>query len=151
MSSTKREALENTSTLLSAVYANKIDLDAFMKPVQIQQECGWCDGRGYDPFDPDGEPCPECGGCKYELVTRHYLREALMIALNPAQDRPPECRWRLKRVPKWRRGGALPGEPVGVSLSLLSGGVVQNGPERSRARRCWARRSEPLTARTVLR
>ena len=28
---------------------------------------------------------------------------------------------------------------------------VTNGPERSRARRCWARRSEPLTARTVLR
>src|SRR5207245_1106789 len=26
-----------------------------------------------------------------------------------------------------------------------------NGPEPSRARRCWARRSEPLTARTVLR
>ncbi len=60
------------------------------KPIQIQQECGWCDGRGYDPFDPDGEPCPECGGRKYELVTRHYLREALMIALNPAQYRPPE-------------------------------------------------------------
>ena len=38
-----------------------------------------------------------------------------------------------------------------MSLSLLSGGVVQNGPERSRGRRCWARRSEPLTARTVLR
>ena len=38
-----------------------------------------------------------------------------------------------------------------MSLSLLSGGVVQNGPERSRARRCWARRSETLTARTVLR
>jgi hypothetical protein len=31
-----------------------------------------------------------------------------------------------------------------VSLSLLLGGVVQNGPERSRARRCWARRSEPF-------
>ena len=26
------------------------------------------------------------------------------------------CRWRLKRVPKWRRSGALPGEPFGVSL-----------------------------------
>ena len=61
------------------------------------------------------------------------------------------CRWRLKRVPKWRRSGTLLGEPFGVSLSLLSGGVVQNGPERSRGRRCWARRSEPLTARTVLR
>src|SRR6266404_3175549 len=31
------------------------------------------------------------------------------------------------------------------------GGFAQNGPEPSRARRCWARRSEPLTARTVLR
>src|ERR1700683_3456000 len=38
-----------------------------------------------------------------------------------------------------------------MSLSLLLGDVVQNGPERSRARRCWARRSGPLTARTVLR
>jgi hypothetical protein len=28
--------------------------------------------------------------------------------------------------------------------------LVQNGPEPSRARRCWARRSEPFTARTVL-
>ena len=61
------------------------------------------------------------------------------------------CRWRLKRVPKWRRTGTLPGEPFGVSLSLVLGGVVQNGPKRSRARHCWARRSEPLTARTVLR
>ena len=43
------------------------------------------------------------------------------------------------------------GEPFGVSLSLVLGGVVQNGPKRSRARHCWARRSEPLTARTVLR
>jgi hypothetical protein len=61
------------------------------------------------------------------------------------------CRWRRKRVPKWRPGGALSREPFGVSLSLLLGGVVQNGPEPSKARRCWARRSEPLTARTVLR
>ena len=30
-------------------------------------------------------------------------------------------------------------------------GVFENGPERSRARRSLARRSEPLTARTVLR
>jgi hypothetical protein len=36
------------------------------------------------------------------------------------------------------------------SLSLLSGSVCWNGPEPSRARRCWARRSGPLTARTVL-
>src|ERR1035437_5849402 len=58
---------------------------------------------------------------------------------------------RRKRVPKWRRSGPLPGEQFGVSLSLFSGVVVRNGPEPSRARRCWARRSEPLTARTVLR
>ena len=38
-----------------------------------------------------------------------------------------------------------------LTLSLLMGGFAQNGPEPSRARRCWARRSEPLTARTVLR
>src|ERR1017187_3607685 len=37
-----------------------------------------------------------------------------------------------------------------MSLSLLPEDAVQNGPEPSRARRCWARRSEPLTARTVL-
>jgi hypothetical protein len=35
-------------------------------------------------------------------------------------------------------------------FALLSS-VLQNGPEVSRARRCWARRSEPLTPRTVLR
>src|ERR1035437_1025723 len=29
------------------------------------------------------------------------------------------CRWRRKRVPKWRRSGPLPGEQFGVSLSLL--------------------------------
>jgi hypothetical protein len=44
-------------------------------------------------------------------------------------------------------GGPLPSR---MSLSFLLGGVVQNGPERSRARRYWARRSGPLTARTVL-
>src|ERR1035441_4413434 len=32
----------------------------------------------------------------------------------------PSCRWRRKRVPKWRRSGPLPGEPSGVSLSLFS-------------------------------
>jgi hypothetical protein len=37
------------------------------------------------------------------------------------------------------------------SLSLLAGEFAQNGPEQSRARRYSARRSEPLTARTVLR
>jgi hypothetical protein len=36
------------------------------------------------------------------------------------------------------------------SLSLLTGVLLQNGPEPSRARRCWVRRSEPFTARTVL-
>jgi type IV secretion system protein VirD4 len=42
-------------------------------------------------------------------------------------------------------------QPSRISLSLLLVDVVQNGPERSRARRYWARRSGPLTARTVLR
>jgi hypothetical protein len=32
-----------------------------------------------------------------------------------------------------------------VSLSLLLGGIIENGPEGSRARRYWAGRSEPLT------
>jgi|ERR1039458_1423661 hypothetical protein len=61
------------------------------------------------------------------------------------------CRWRRKRVPFWRRSGPLPCGLFGMSLSLLSRRCCQNGPEPSRARRCWARRSEPLTARTVLR
>src|SRR5580658_1173700 len=47
--------------------------------------------------------------------------------------------------------GAILAQPSGMSLSLLPGDVIQNGPERSRARRCWTRRSGPLTARTVLR
>jgi hypothetical protein len=38
-----------------------------------------------------------------------------------------------------------------LNLSLLLERLLWNGPEQSRARRCWARRSEPLTARTVLR
>jgi transposase len=37
-----------------------------------------------------------------------------------------------------------------LSLSVFSATFLQNGPEQSRARRCWARRSEPLTARTIL-
>jgi hypothetical protein len=42
-------------------------------------------------------------------------------------------------------------QPSRMSLSFLLGDVVQNAPEWSRTRRCWARRSGPLTARTVLR
>jgi len=61
------------------------------------------------------------------------------------------CRWRRKRVPFWRQSGPLHCRPFGMSLSLLSRRCCQNGPEPSRARRCWERRSEPLTARTVLR
>src|ERR1022692_1680821 len=52
-----------------------------------------------------------------------------------------------KMAAKWSPArGAVGSEP----FPLLRG-VVRNGPELSRARRCWARRSEPLTARTVLR
>ena len=47
-------------------------------------------------------------------------------------------------------GGDWSPERFTWSLSLLTGGLIQNGPELSRARRCWVRRSEPLTARTVL-
>jgi hypothetical protein len=90
MSVLKQELSGTKETPLAAVDAEIIDLDAFMKPVQIQQECGWCDGRGYDPLDPDGEPCRECGGLKYELVTRHYLREALAIVHNTAHQHVPE-------------------------------------------------------------
>ena|ERR1017187_3977648 len=61
------------------------------------------------------------------------------------------CRWRRKRgtkmAAKWCPAkGAVRSEPFPLLRS-----VVRNGPEPSRARRCWARRSEPLTARTVLR
>src|ERR1039458_4176629 len=52
-----------------------------------------------------------------------------------------------KMAAKWSPArGAIRSEPFPLLRS-----VVRNGPERSRARRCWARRSEPLTARTVLR
>src|SRR5450759_1086962 len=52
-----------------------------------------------------------------------------------------------KMAAKWSPArGAVRSEPFPLLRS-----VVRNGPERSRARRCWARRSEPLTARTVLR
>jgi hypothetical protein len=57
------------------------------------------------------------------------------------------CPYRPQRV---HFGGGVD-EHFSWSLSLLAGEFAQNGPERSRARRCWARRSEPLTARTVLR
>jgi hypothetical protein len=90
MSSSKRALPDTKETQLLLASANTIDLDAFMKPVQVQQECSWCDGRGYDPLDPDGEPCPECGGLKFELVTRHYLREALAIVHNTAHYHVPE-------------------------------------------------------------
>ncbi|MDR3701525.1 MAG: GIY-YIG nuclease family protein, partial [Candidatus Sulfopaludibacter sp.] len=45
------------------------------------------------------------------------------------------CRWRRKRVPKWRRSGPLPGEPFGVSLSLFSGALSGTARSPSRARR----------------
>ena len=60
------------------------------------------------------------------------------------------CRWRRKRVPFWRRWRWLVPRRFTWSLSLLTGRLFQNGSEPSRARRCWARRSEPLPARTVL-
>src|ERR1019366_8920942 len=40
------------------------------------------------------------------------------------------CRWRRKRVPKWRRSGPLSGEPFGVSLSLFPEAL--SGTARSR-------------------
>ena len=52
-----------------------------------------------------------------------------------------------KMAAKWPPArGAVRSEPFPLLRS-----VFRNGPEPSRARRCWARRSEPLTARTVLR
>src|ERR1019366_6936428 len=50
------------------------------------------------------------------------------------------CRWRRKRVPKWRRGGPLPREPFGVSLSLFS--EVLSGTARSRQGRAVVGRGE---------
>jgi hypothetical protein len=52
----------------------------------------------------------------------------------------PECRWRRKRVPKWRRSGALPGEPFGVSLSLFSEVLLRTA--RSRQGRAVVGRGE---------
>ncbi len=51
-----------------------------------------------------------------------------------------------KGGPKWRPLGPF----STFSLSFLAGEFAQNGPEQSRARRCWARPSGPLTARTAL-
>ncbi len=51
-----------------------------------------------------------------------------------------QCRWRRKRVPKWRRSGPLPGEPFGVSLSLFS--EVLSGTARSRQGRAVVGRGE---------
>ena len=53
---------------------------------------------------------------------------------------PDRCRWRRKRVPKWRRSGPLPGEQFGVSLSLFSG--VLSGTARSRQGRAVVGRGE---------
>src|ERR1035437_540886 len=50
------------------------------------------------------------------------------------------CRWRRKRVPKWRRSGPLPGEPFGVSLSLFS--EVLSGTARSGQGRAVVGRGE---------
>ena len=53
-----------------------------------------------------------------------------------------------------RKGAKMaPGWPLCFHLIFPSQlrRLFENGPERSRARRCWARRSEPLTARTVPR
>src|ERR1017187_5408814 len=52
-----------------------------------------------------------------------------------------------KMAAKWSPArGAIRSEPFPLLRS-----VVRNGPEPSRVRRCWERRGEPLTARTVLR
>src|SRR5450759_2383677 len=51
-----------------------------------------------------------------------------------------QCRWRRKRVPKWRRSGPLPGEPFGVSLSLFS--EVLSGTARSGQGRAVVGRGE---------
>jgi len=61
------------------------------------------------------------------------------------------CRWQSEKGPKWQPGGPIGQPPCKWSLSLIPGEVLWNGPEPSRARRCWARPSEPLTARTVPR
>ena len=57
----------------------------------------------------------------------------------------------VKKGAKMAEMAARRGQPFNGSLSLLMEGLFQNGPELSRARRCWARRSDPFTARTVLR
>src|ERR1035437_29067 len=70
----------------------------------------------------------------YPLI---YIRLQLSVAAKKS----------TKMATKWSPAGrAVRSEPFPLLRS-----VVRNGPEPSRARRCWARRSEPLTARTVLR
>jgi len=63
---------------------------------------------------------------------------------------PPAVSVAVKKGAIMAAMAARTGPPFHWSLSLLTGGLLQNGPEPSRARRYWARRSGPLTARTVL-
>src|SRR6266568_5081988 len=55
------------------------------------------------------------------------------------------CRWRRKRVPKWRRSGSLPMGAVRSESFPLLRSVVRNGPEPSRRIRSWANK-EPRPA-----
>jgi len=83
-----------------------------LRPDVVKVLREWMSQQGGKPEDP---VFPSSNGGRLsadglqQLVARHIATA---------------CRWRLKRVPKWRRSGPLPGEPFGVSLSLLSGGVV---------------------------
>jgi len=86
-----------------------------------------------------GLPEPEGQGLSKPTVKQHlaalrmlfdWLVVGHVVEHNPAhavrgpkysqkKGKTPVCRWRRKRVPKWRRSGPPSSEPFGVSHSLL--------------------------------
>jgi hypothetical protein len=78
-------------------------------------------------------------GCLAIVDSRQTVSCEIDPGWSPSAYRS-SCRWRRKRVPKWRRSGPLPREPFGVSLSLFS--EVLSGTARSRQGRAVVGRGE---------
>src|ERR1017187_996880 len=83
---------------------------------------------------------PNLSGCLQTDVEEACELRARHPATGGSPGRPFGCRWRRKRVPKWRRSGPLPGEQFGVSLSLFP--EVLCGTARRRQGRAVVGRGE---------
>ena len=82
-----------------------------------------------------------------QILEGHLMPDHVHMCIAIPPQHPVASVIGLSVAAKWSPArGAVRSEPFPLLRS-----VVRNGPEPSRARRCWARRSEPLTARTVLR